>query len=1077
MAIRDIYLKIESIEDYSPVRPMEKTAPPIFYGRDCARGMGHPDGVIPEAEIEARALTALVYRQYRDSDFLIPVVDKIVAADINEPIWSRRIPGTVIYANPGETLRITVFNADSEPHSFHLHGLDYGIDSDGAWPFGTQATDGRRSDEICPGTSWTYTFDVPASALGAWPFHSHWRNVEMTVNEGLFGGLIVLPRRRRPPYVLDLPKRFEDLAERIRERLPRKWPPPPPPPDPWRHAPMPPHYLPGDLRPFPDRAMRLRGGPQVVRRAHHAGPASHHGMPFSPGPLPHTGETPHHESSSHHDGMPPPEPVLPPVEQYFDLIDEFVLNEIVRPLPMPRRPPTLHVPIFYHVLADHHATPLFDSGDIEELTGIFELVFAEAGSFDYFCRYHPMMQGTVDVVPGGPATVTVTIVDNLPGGMGMGFTPDSVTVGIGGTVRWENHSQQHHTVTSREGSSMATHCFNGRGFVGNSPTIVARSGQKIRWYIFNLDLSMDWHNFHTHAQRWTFAGENVDVRSIGPAESFIVDTVAPTVLLLTDAMKAIQEPAKRPKGAKRYELAGDFVFHCHVHHHMMNGMVGVVRSKQTVWLTDDMVEELEATRGLPIDSGTNACPQVDLDHCAKMAAGRWETVPGDPEVTLMHSMLVPQTDKVLYWGYTRADQSRLWDGASGTYAPPANQPADVTPGPSPATESDLWSAEHEYLDTADGAILAHGGFTPDKSYVFDAGTESWSRVQDTADDRFYSSTFSLDDGRVITMFGSFSKSFEIYEQGVGWTPPIPVPVEFNIFQYYPWSYLLPDGRVFIAGNENPTRRFDPLAPVADPAETFAMVHGANRSLFSQAGTAVLLVLRPPGYAARVVIAGGNNPAALSSAEIIDLSSPAPAWSALPDMHEARDNLTGVLLPTGEVFVAGGLTAGADGGPAEILDLEGGLPTWRLGPPMAYRRGYHSSMLLLRDGSVLAGGDPDREPDGSPTPHERYFPWYYDLPRPSIASAPGQVSYGSGFTIDTPAAGDIAEVVLLRPGAVTHSFNMTQRGVELVMTGMAATSVDVDSPPNARLAPPGWYLLFVLDGGRVPSEGRWIRLTP
>ncbi len=87
-----------------------------------------------------------------------------------------------------------------------------------------------------------------------------------------------------------------------------------------------------------------------------------------------------------------------------------------------------------------------------------------------------------------------------------------------------------------------------------------------------------------------------------------------------------------------------------------------------------------------------------------------------------------------------------------------------------------------------------------------------------------------------------------------------------------------------------------------------------------------------------------------------------------------------------------------------------------------------------------------------------------------------MNYGSPFTIETPDAGDVAEVVLMRPGAVTHGFNMAQRAVECEITGGAATSVDATTPPNGRVAPPGWYLLFVLDGARVPSEGRWIRLA-
>lgn len=130
--------------------------------------------------------------------------------------------------------------------------------------------------------------------------------------------------------------------------------------------------------------------------------------------------------------------------------------------------------------------------------------------------------------------------------------------------------------------------------------------------------------------------------------------------------------------------------------------------------------------------------------------------------------------------------------------------------------------------------------------------------------------------------------------------------------------------------------------------------------------------------------------------------------------------------------------------------------------------------VTRLGSVLGGGDP--KVAGVPTPHERYFPDYYDLPRPAITSAPATINYAGNFSIDSPDAADITEVVLLRSGAVTHGFNMSKRGIELVISGGAAGSIDVEEPPNANLAPPGWYLLFVLNAGRVPSVGRWVRPT-
>src|SRR6266853_4197010 len=221
MALRDIYLKIERIADYSPVEPDDHVSPPIQYRRDCMRNEGHEDGTIPADEVAARRLTALIYREYLDPQYLIPTPDKLIAADINEPAFPRRVPGTVIYVKPGELLRIHVKNSDSAPHSFHLHGLRYGIDSDGSWPFGTQSADGRRSDEICPGQHWTYTFDVTDKMIGAWPFHDHFQSIGTNVNRGLLGGVIILPKEdcEAPPR-MKLPPEVEELLRDLRKHLP-----------------------------------------------------------------------------------------------------------------------------------------------------------------------------------------------------------------------------------------------------------------------------------------------------------------------------------------------------------------------------------------------------------------------------------------------------------------------------------------------------------------------------------------------------------------------------------------------------------------------------------------------------------------------------------------------------------------------------------------------------------------------------------------------------------------------------------------------------------------------------------------
>lgn len=1026
---RHIYLKIERIEPYSAVFPHDHPIGPAAYGRDCMRGHGHENGLIPQSEIDARAVPAVTYREYLDSAYLIPKPDKLITADINEPAYTHRVPGTVIYTRPCQRLKIHVWNMDSVPHSLHVHGLRYGIDSDGSWPFGTEmGHHGGRSDAICPGETWTYTFDVPDDAIGAWPFHDHTHHMDNKIDQGLFGGIVVLgpcdrpPRRFRFPWELVRPiyldiERMERLPLFTDERLPDKI----------------------DI-----------DDDTVVELAPHI-----HAARLKPG-------------------------TRRILAQQLDGLEEIALKELAVLRPVIN---TDHVPVFFHVLSNPEAIPVFDTDDIEELGGEADLTFDTAGDFEYFCRHHPEMEGTVHVVPGGPSPVTVTILPGPP----MTFSPEEITVGVGGTVTWINNTGTHHTVTSKQGASMPTHCINGRGFVGNSPTIVGRSGQRIRWYVFNLDTSTTWHNFHPHAMRWKFAGQNVDIRSMGPAESFIVESEIPPVLLLTAEEEEAQDPAHRPDGATLYQLKGDFVFHCHVHHHMMNGMVGLVRARQSVWLTEEMAHEIGHRTGLPLDDGSNDCPDVDPHPCHGHGGGRWEEVPGTPEVLFMHSVLLPDTQRVLFWGRTRADQSRVWDYSTpaGSYLPPAdhNQPAD-SPGLNAGT-SNMWSAEHTILDTAAGTVLIHGGFSPNKSFVFDPSSLTWTRVGDTATDRFYATTLTLGDGRAATFYGGLTptKTVEIYTHGVGWAPPIQMPgpedapaPDMDHHHYYPWTYLLPDGRFFIAGPHDPTHRFDLAAPMGP--ETFATIHG-NRSTGGEKGTSVLLMLRPPDYKPIVYIIGGNTAATRQTAEMIDLSAAAPTWTSLPNLNLPRpQQFTATLLPDGRVFLAGGISGGVDGGPCEIFDPGDPAAVWALGPNMTQVRTYHSSFLLLQDGSILGGGaPPDADPPAVYTPHERFFPEYFEMLRPALAGAPATINYGGNFTINTPTPADVSEVVLLRAGAVTHGFNMSQRGIELVISGVGPGTLDVEEPPQANIAPPGWYLLFILNSSRVPSIGRWVRVTP
>jgi hypothetical protein len=137
---------------------------------------------------------------------------------------------------------------------------------------------------------------------------------------------------------------------------------------------------------------------------------------------------------------------------------------------------------------------------------------------------------------------------------------------------------------------------------------------------------------------------------------------------------------------------------------------------------------------------------------------------------------------------------------------------------------------------------------------------------------------------------------------------------------------------------------------------------------------------------------------------------------------------------------------------------------------------------LPDATVwLAGGNPSR---GTYTQQvEIYKPAYLcadstcstPTTRPTISSASTSVSYGSTFTISTPDAANISSVVLVRNGTVTHAFGMDQREVGMSFT-VGSGALTVTAPPNGNIAPPGYYMLFLLNNSGVPSVATFVQMT-
>jgi hypothetical protein len=455
-----------------------------------------------------------------------------------------------------------------------------------------------------------------------------------------------------------------------------------------------------------------------------------------------------------------------------------------------------------------------------------------------------------------------------------------------------------------------------------------------------------------------------------------------------------------------------------------------------------------------LDVLNNESPPSSQASVQPSLFGQWDPVPNTP-VRAFSAALLP-TGKVLMFQF--GGSMYLWNPKTWQFSTPFS------------ANTNLFCEGLAQL--ADGRLIAVGGHEASTNIeghtdwlglrsaeIFNPWDETWTKIPDMAGgERWYPTAITLSDGRVLVTAGIDQRiphphvnfNVDLYDpttnqwQVVGQMNPA-------ISGTYPWEAVMPSGDVLFYGPQSQTYLLD--------VGSWSFQQVGNMSLSRGGGNGVLL---DPNLG-KVFSIGGSNPPA-NTAEGFNPST--GQWSPHGSMAYPRYYPNSVLLPGGQVLIIGGSYTARGDNEDKVLTAElydPGTGQWTAVGNAYYGHGYHSTGLLLPDGSVLAAG-PNLEA-------EVFYPWYFFVgERPAILSHPGEVRYGESFIISTSSLFSIAKVVMIRTSSTTHSLNTDQRYLELSFTPIQDGQIQVTAPAHSKLAIPGYYLLFVVDELGVPSEG-------
>lgn len=227
-----------------------------------------------------------------------------------------------------------------------------------------------------------------------------------------------------------------------------------------------------------------------------------------------------------------------------------------------------------------------------------------------------------------------------------------------------------------------------------------------------------------------------------------------------------------------------------------------------------------------------------------------------------------------------------------------------------------------------------------------------------------------------------------------------------------------------------------------------------------------------------------------------------------DMPSRRIMGDCIILPNGQLLFINGAQRGTAGWwDADTPNLTPALysPEKLKGQrftqlnPTQISRMYHSTSALLPNGKIWVAGsnthDTYKDVDQFPTETrvEGFSPPYLDPAldkfRPIIDEVFSTKNLKYGHKLETifklpedinnnVAKNDI-KITMYFPPFTTHGYSMSQRLVVIKSRTMFKNvqglfSIESLAPPSGEVAPPGYYILYVVHRG-VPSKGMWVNI--